>query len=288
MTGLSRNVRPRYERINGIAPDPVLLTSEYDARVTERVIKLTVEYDGTAYVGWQVQPNGPSIQSKLEEALAALVGEPTRVTGAGRTDAGVHARAQVASFRTPRDLPLKAFVAGMNGLLPRDIAVIHAEECRPDFDARRSARGKIYRYRIVNRPTRAPLSARYAWEVFRPLDLAPMQRAALSLVGEHDFSAFRAADCPAENPVREVRRLEVLPGPDGLAIEVEATAFLKHMVRNFVGTLVEVGAGARDPEDPGRVLAGRDRTRAGPTAPPQGLCLMRVLYVDGHALGGYP
>ena len=242
------------------------------------VVKLTLEYEGTRYVGWQVQPNGPSIQAEVERALAALHGSPRRVTAAGRTDAGVHALGQVASFPEPSPLPLAAYVKGMNSLLAADVAV-RAVSVEPDgFDARRSARGKRYRYRIVNGPTRAPLSRLHSWQVFRPLDVAAMRAAAVPLVGRHDFAAFQAADCESAHAVREVRRLELLADRDELAVVIEATAFVKHMVRNIVGTLVEVGLGRRQAASIPALLDGRDRTRAGRTAPPQGLCLEEVFY----------
>jgi len=246
------------------------------------VVKLTLEYEGTRYVGWQVQPNGPSIQAEVERALAALHGSPRRVTAAGRTDAGVHALGQVASFPEPSPLPLAAYVKGMNALLAADVAV-RAASVEPDgFDARRSARGKRYRYRIVNGPTRAPLSRLHSWQVFRPLDVAAMRAAAVPLVGRHDFAAFQAADCESAHAVREVRRLELLADRDELAVVIEATAFVKHMVRNIVGTLVEVGLGRRQAASIPALLDGRDRTRAGRTAPPQGLCLEEVFYDAGE------
>jgi tRNA pseudouridine38-40 synthase len=243
------------------------------------VVKLVLEYDGTRYVGWQVQPNGPSVQAELERALSTLHHEPVRVTGAGRTDSGVHALGQVASFAEDAPLPLTAYVLGMNALLPDDVAVRHAEVREGPFDARRDARGKRYRYRVENAPTRAPLTRLRAWQVFRPLDVAAMRAASAPLLGRHDFGAFQAADCEAQHAVRELRRLDVL-GESGGRIEVvaEATAFLKHMVRNVVGTLVEVGLGARDSASMPGLLASRDRKRAGRTAPPQGLVLERVFY----------
>jgi tRNA pseudouridine38-40 synthase len=243
------------------------------------VVKLILEYDGTRYVGWQVQRNGPSVQAEVERALATLHQAPRRVTAAGRTDAGVHALGQVVSFPEPAPLPLAAYVKGMNALLPHDVAV-RAASLEPDaFDARRSASGKRYRYRIVNGATRAPLCRLQAWQLFRPLDLGAMRAAAAPLVGRHDFAAFQAADCEARHALREVRRLEVLSGmgPE-LAVVVEATAFVKHMVRNIVGTLVEVGLGRRDPAGTPGLLASRDRTQAGRTAPPQGLVLEEVFY----------
>ncbi|HET8724719.1 MAG TPA: tRNA pseudouridine(38-40) synthase TruA [Anaeromyxobacteraceae bacterium] len=242
-------------------------------------VKLVLSYDGTRYVGWQVQPNGPSIQAELERALATLHKEPVRITGAGRTDAGVHALGQVASFPAARPLPVQAYVKGMNALLPDDVAVREAAVIDGPFDARRDARGKRYRYRIENLPTRAPLSRLQAWQVFRPLDVEAMRAAAGPLRGRHDFSAFRASDCEAAHAVRELRRLEVeTPAPGRIEVVAEATAFLKHMVRNLVGTLVEVGLGARPAASTVDLLASRDRTLAGRTAPPQGLTLEEVFY----------
>ncbi len=243
------------------------------------VVKLTLEYDGTRYVGWQIQPNGPSVQAEVERALGMLHKAPRRVVAAGRTDAGVHARGQVASFPEERPLPISAYVKGMNALLPEDVAV-RAASLEPDgFDARRSARGKRYRYVIQNGPTRAPLNRLFAWQLFGPLDVGAMRDAAGYLVGRHDFAAFQAADCEAHHAVRDVRRLEVV-GEQGGRVEatVEATAFVKHMVRNFVGTLVQVGQGKRAPGSLPALLAGGDRKAAGPTAPPQGLCLEEVFY----------
>ncbi len=243
------------------------------------VVKLIVAYDGTRYVGWQVQPNGRSVQAEVERALEALHKAPRRVTAAGRTDAGVHARAQVVSFPEERPLPLAAYVKGMNALLPEDIAV-RAASLEPDgFDARRSARGKRYRYVLENVPTREPLSRLQAWQLFGPLDVAAMRAAAGHLVGRHDFAAFQAADCACHHAVREVRRLDVLAEAGGrIEVVVEATAFVKHMVRNLVGTLVEVGQGKRAPESMPALLASADRTKAGRTAPPQGLVLDEVFY----------
>lgn len=243
------------------------------------VVKLIIEYDGTRYVGWQVQPNGPSVQAEVERALETLQKAPRRVTAAGRTDAGVHALGQVASFFEAEPLPVKAYVQGMNALLPPDVAV-RAASLEPDgFDARRSASGKRYRYRIENRPVRAPLARLVAWEQFRPLDPAAMRAAAVHLLGRHDFACFQASDCVCEHAVREMRRCQVT-GERGGSIDLvlEATAFVKHMVRNITGTLVEVGLGKRPPESLKALLLTRDRTLAGPTAPPQGLCLEEVFY----------
>jgi tRNA pseudouridine38-40 synthase len=253
------------------------------------VVKLTLEYDGTRYVGWQVQPNGPSVQAEVERALEALHKAPRRVTAAGRTDAGVHALGQVVSFPEDRPLPLSAYVKGMNALLPEDVAV-RAASIEPDgFDARRSARGKRYRYAIESLETRAPLTRLRAWQLFGRLDVAAMRAAARHLVGRHDFAAFQASDCASDHAVREVRRLDVVGEPGGpssgasaregrVEVVVEATAFVKHMVRNLVGTLVEVGQGKRDAASIPALLAAADRTKAGRTAPPHGLFLDEVFY----------
>jgi len=251
------------------------------------VLKLTLEYDGAPFVGWQVQPNGPSVQGAVEAAVAKLCGSPARVTGAGRTDAGVHARGQVASLDPPRDLPLSAWTAGLNAHLPPEVACVRAEEAPPGFDARRWARGKRYVYTLVRSPVRSPLWRGRAWELRRPLDVAAMTAALPHLRGSHDFSALRAADCPATTTVREVRELsiraELLREGELLEVRIEATAFLKHMVRNLVGTLVEVGHGKRSPDSLVELLDSRDRTRAGPTAPPHGLLLDEVFYLPGNA-----
>lgn len=244
-----------------------------------RNIKLTIEYDGTDFVGWQTQPNGRSVQETLEGVLERLLGEKTPIVGAGRTDAGVHAAGQVASLKTERRLPLHAFVLGSNSLLPGDVAVVAAEEVDERFHARHSASGKRYEYRISNRPSRSPLLRRTHWEVYRPLDVEAMVRAAAHLVGEKDFAALRAADCNARSTVRVLSRCDVEGRAGGeIRITVEATAFLKQMVRNLAGTLVEVGMGKRDPDSIPALLAGGDRTKAGITAPPQGLLMAEVYY----------
>jgi tRNA pseudouridine38-40 synthase len=248
------------------------------------VVTLVLEYDGTRYVGWQVQPNGPSVQAEVERALEALHHGRRRVTAAGRTDAGVHARGQVVSFPETSPLPLRAYVLGMNALLPADVAVRAARLMPDGFDARRSSRGKRYRYVIENAATRAPLTRLRAWQQFRRLDVEAMRAAAAHLVGRHDYAAFQASDCASPHAVREVRRLDLLGEPGGrIELAIEATAFVKHMVRNIAGTLCEVGLGRRAPASLPELLAGRDRRRAGPTAPPQGLYLEEVFY--GEATG---
>jgi tRNA pseudouridine38-40 synthase len=251
-------------------------------------IKLTLEYDGTHYVGWQIQENGPSVQGRLQRALTELLGQPITVTGAGRTDSGVHATGQVVHFDAPKALPMKAYWMGLNGMLPDDIAVVTAEEADPAFDARRWARGKRYQYRIGNRRTRSPLRRHTHWEIFLPLDLEAMKKAAPALQGEHDFQSFRAADCQSPTSVRRLTRVEVSGAVgDEIVIDVAGTAFLKHMVRNMVGSLADVGRGKRPPSWVAEVLEQRDRTLAGATAPPQGLTLVEVLYGDGPRVSEY-
>jgi tRNA pseudouridine38-40 synthase len=244
-----------------------------------RNLKLILEYDGTGYRGWQRQKNVPTIQEVLEEALYRLTGEAIRVIGSGRTDAGVHALAQVANFHTASSLPLSAFLKGFNSLLPPDIAVLEVSEAPGDFHARRAARAKTYHYRIFNRPIRSPLNRRYSWWIPYPLNLEAMQEAAAALLGEHNFQAFQASGSSVQNPVRRVLHAawERTPG-DLLVFAITATGFLRGMVRSLVGTMVEIGKGRRTPQDLKEVLETGERRRVGPTAPPQGLFLVEVLY----------
>ncbi len=244
--------------------------------------KLVLEYDGTNYVGWQLQPNGPSLQGRLQRALFELTGHPISVLVAGRTDSGVHARGQVIAFDSPVNLPVKAYRMGLNGLLPDDIAVVSADEVDPAFDPRRWAHGKRYQYRVSNRRTRSPLIRLTQWEVFLPLQFQAMSEAAACLLGEHDFSAFRAADCQAAHPKRKVTRATLSGAVGGeITFTIEGTAFLKHMVRNIAGSLVDIGRGKHPASWMKDVLEGRDRTKAGPTAPAHGLVLDEVFYGSG-------
>ncbi len=245
-------------------------------------VRLVVEYDGSDFAGWQVQPGRRTVQGTLEAAIARLVKSERRivVAGAGRTDAGVHAEGMVCAFDPPRVLPLTAFVHGLNALLPEDLAVRSAELAPPDFDPRRDARGKTYRYRLWNHPVRSPLRARRCWHVRGPLDLAAMREAAAHLRGTHDFSAFRAQGCEAKTTVRTLRAVEVRGSGPELEIEVEGTAFLRFMVRSIAGTLVDVGQGRIDPARIPEILASGDRAQAGRTAPAHGLTLVAVYYGD--------
>jgi tRNA pseudouridine38-40 synthase len=245
--------------------------------VTRR-LKLIVEYEGTEYHGWQVQPGLDTIQGRLETALARLAGAPVRVMGAGRTDAGVHALGQVASCTAAWRLDDATLRRALNALLPRDIVVRDLATAPPEFDARRSARSKTYRYTLLRQPTRSPVHARTSLHVPHALDLAAMVEAGRDLLGTHDFSAFRAGTCAAATPVRTVTRAAWRTDGSLWHFEIDGNAFLQHMVRIIVGTLLEVGRGARRPADLAEVLASRDRRRAGKTAAPQGLCLVTVDY----------
>jgi tRNA pseudouridine38-40 synthase len=239
--------------------------------------RMIVEYDGTEFHGWQIQPGARTVQATIEDALARLLGQPTRAAAAGRTDAGVHAAGQVVCFRTERSLAVPVLRRALNALTPGDLSVRAVEVVGDDFDPRRSARSRCYEYRIWNRPEASPFWRRYAWHVPRALDASLMQEAAGQLVGEHDFSSFRGAGCDAVHPTRRVLRSEIERRGDLLLYQIEAHAFLRHMVRNIVGTLVEVGSGRRA-SDLTTLLAARDRTLAAATAPALGLCLVEVRY----------
>jgi tRNA pseudouridine38-40 synthase len=241
-------------------------------------IKITVEYDGAAYHGWQVQPNGNTVQQTLEQALERILGVRTRVNGSGRTDAGVHALGQVANLFCEDAVDLRRLTHGVNALIRPDIVIIRAEVVPDSFDARRDARSRVYQYRIWNQQRPSVFHRRYAWHVAEALDLEPMRQAIECLEGEHDFTSFQAAGCDAAHPVRRVYRNSIEVSGDLLLYTVEATAFLRHMVRNIVGTLAQVGRGELDPAGFAELLGRRDRKLAGPTAPPQGLFLVEVKY----------
>jgi len=240
--------------------------------------KLTIEYDGTEYNGWQVQPNGRTVQAVLQDALTEMTGESAAVVAAGRTDAGVHACGQVVSFALQRAVPAETLQRALNALTPPDICVTAAEVVADDFHPRRAASSRVYAYRIWNARWMSPFWRRYSWHVPRPLDLDCMRSAAACLIGEHDFASFQAAGCEAKQPVRQVLRSDLDRSDHLITYTIEASGFLRHMVRNIVGTLVEVGLGERGAADLPVLLARRDRTLAGPTAPACGLCLLRVNY----------
>ncbi|MFQ5903573.1 MAG: tRNA pseudouridine(38-40) synthase TruA [Candidatus Binatia bacterium] len=242
-------------------------------------IKLTIEYDGTNYRGWQVQPNGETIQEVLEQAIEKILGVRTRLNGSGRTDAGVHALGQVANFICAGDLDLWQLQKGLNALTPPDIVIKQVEAVTDSFDARRDGRSRVYQYRIWNHPCPSVFHRRFSWHVPYPLELSAIKEAIRFLEGEHDFSSFQAAGCDASHAIRKIYH-NSLSGQDDFLIfyTIEATAYLRHMVRNIVGTLIEVGRRERTPAAFAELLRARDRTRAGPTAPPHGLFLMEVKY----------
>lgn len=240
--------------------------------------RLILEYDGTDYSGWQIQPRERTVQATLEEAVERLLGHPARVFAAGRTDAGVHALGQVACFETVRTLETGIILRALNALTPSDLAVRSAELVPNDFDPRRSARLREYVYRIANRRMPSPFWRRYSWHIAPPLAVDRMEAAAAFLVGEHDFTSFRAAGCDAATPVRRVTCSRVTRQNEMVVYTIEGTAFLRHMVRNIVGTLAEVGLGKREAGEVQTLLQLRDRAKAAATAPAHGLCLTRVHY----------
>jgi tRNA pseudouridine38-40 synthase len=241
-------------------------------------IKLTIEYDGTNYHGWQVQAKGETVQAVLERAVSTFLGKPTRITGSGRTDAGVHALGQVANFFCEQEPDLHRLRRGLNALTPDDITIKAVEVVPDSFDARRDGRSRVYQYRILNRPSPSPFFLKYAWHVHDAFDVEVMQEAIRCLEGEHDFSSFRAAGCDAAHPIRTVYRVSLDERDELLVFTIEARAFLRHMVRNIVGTLVEVGRAGRSPKSFSELLESQDRTKAGPTAPAHGLFLIEVKY----------
>jgi len=244
-------------------------------------IRLTIEYDGTDYVGWQRQPNGLSVQEVVELALQQVVGHPVQIISSGRTDAGVHARGMVVHFDTSCVLPMTAYREGVNAHLPMDIVITDAMLVSPEFHARYSALAKRYRYTLSIGATRSPLASRFSWHLRSPLDIESMRVAAESLVGRHDFAAFRSSGCVAKSTIREIFSIRIKRHGRMQYIDVIGSGFLRNMVRVIVGTLVEVGRGKRTADEVRQLLVSCDRDRAGATAPPQGLCLMQVWY-DGE------
>jgi tRNA pseudouridine38-40 synthase len=241
--------------------------------------RLTLEYDGGPFSGWQRQDNGPSVQGALEDAIFALASERVTVTGAGRTDAGVHARGQAAHFDLAKEFPPDKIRDALNHYLrPQPVAVLTAQVAAEDFHARFSAIGRHYRYRIVCRRAPLTLDAGHAWHVMRALDAKAMHEAAQTLVGLHDFTTFRAAECQAKSPIKTLDRLDVAAFGEDIFIDASARSFLHNQVRSLVGTLKLVGDGKWTARDVADALEARDRSRCGPVAPPDGLYLMRVDY----------
>jgi tRNA pseudouridine38-40 synthase len=247
---------------------------------------LGVEYDGSDFHGWQTQPAGGTVQDALQAALGRIAGVPVDVVCAGRTDAGVHATGQVVHFDTSLERPLSAWVRGTNTYLPPSVAVRWAQPVADGFHARFSARGRRYRYILINRPQRSGIwHGRVGWYHHR-LDVEAMRQAAAMLLGEHDFSAFRAADCQARSPVKTLRQADVARSGELIVFDFEAGAFLHHMVRNLVGSLVYVGQGKHQPEWMARLLGSRDRRLAAPTFSAAGLYLLAVNYEQQWGLPG--
>jgi tRNA pseudouridine38-40 synthase len=242
-------------------------------------LKLGIEYDGTRYHGWQRQANAKTIQETIENALAIMAKEPIRLIGSGRTDAGVHALGQVANFHCRADIPPRAFVAGLNSLLPDDIVIHSCQSMDNRFHSQYDAKKKTYRYRILNQPVPTAIGRQYAWFIPGNLDIFAMQEAARFLVGPHDFKSFEASGSPRSHTVRNVTASRVYRDPENHVIfEITANGFLRFMVRNIVGTLTDVGAKKFPPLRMKEILLAADRNMASATAPPQGLFLVRVVY----------
>lgn len=241
-------------------------------------IRLTLAFDGTAYHGWQIQRSLPTVQGMLSDAIARITGERVSITGCGRTDAGTHARAYVANFRTSSGIPVRRLVPALNGALPRDIRVLSARRVSADFHARRDAFSKTYRYQIYLGPVMAPHLAREYFHYPRPVRIPLMMQAARLFEGEHDFASFAKADSLPANTVRRIFRCELKKRGHRLLLTVEGNGFLHHMVRNMAGTLLELGGGAISLEEFRDLFARRDRRQAGFTAPAHGLVLQKVRY----------
>ncbi len=245
---------------------------------SRRNVRLLIQYDGLPFLGWQVQPRSPTVQQVLQEVIRHVTGEQVNLQGSGRTDSGVHAVGQVANFFTASRIPAWNLARAINSLAPPSVSVLQAQEVPLDFDSRRSALGKTYLYRVLLSPVRRPLEQGRAWQVPYRLNLGRMRRAAGQLSGCRDFSSFRSSGCGAPDAVRDVRLLKLSKRKDYLVFELEGNGFLRHMVRNIVGTLVDVGRGRIDPDDMPSILEARDRRRAGRAAPPWGLYLLEVRY----------
>ncbi len=243
-------------------------------------IAIGIEYDGSGFHGWQSQPFGFTLQDSVESAVSSIAGKKTEVSAAGRTDRGVHALSQVAHFDAEAERPLQAWVRGVNSHLPDGVAVLWAKPVEEDFHARFCATFRRYRYLLLNHPVRPGLlSARVGW-CHQELDIMKMREGAAHLIGEHDFSAFRAAECQANSPIRDLRAISIERKGDFFVFDISANAFLHHMVRNIVGSLVHVGKGKHDPSWIGELLASRNRMLAAPTFSPCGLYLAEVGYDD--------
>lgn len=244
-----------------------------------RNLKLTLQYEGTQYHGWQSQAGaGLTIQDVVEDKIETVTGVRSNIIASGRTDAGVHARGQVANFHTEHNIDSPSILRALNSIPPFDIIVSSVEEVPDDFHARYSAKVKHYRYRILNRPVSDPFESRYSWHIRYDLDMDKMKQAAILFIGERDFASFRGAGCGAKTTRRDLKQLKITYDESMIIFDFVGTGFLRHMVRNIMGTLVEVGKGKIDPDRIEKIFAACDRRQAGPTAPAQGLFLMSVTY----------
>ncbi|MDT3779580.1 tRNA pseudouridine(38-40) synthase TruA [Nitrospira sp. MA-1] len=241
-------------------------------------IKLTIEYDGTAYAGWQRQPNQPTIQAALETALTRITQQHISIIAAGRTDAGVHARGQVASFQSDKSIPADKWKLALNSALPPDISVVTSERVPESFHARYSAKEKLYEYRISNHPARPAIDRHRVWHLPYELDTQAMRQAMSGFIGRHDFTSFQGPRASTSDPICVVSEVSLTSDLMSLTIQIQANRFLKQMVRAIIGTLTEVGRYKRSPDSITDILQAKDRRAAGVTAPPQGLYLIHVLY----------
>jgi tRNA pseudouridine38-40 synthase len=244
----------------------------------QKNFKLIIEYDGTGFQGWQIQPDARTVQEEIQKAIGKMTRENITLIGAGRTDAGVHALGMAAHFQCDTRISADEFLKGLNSILRADIVIRSCAVVHPSFHARYDARSKLYRYHILNRNLHSALRRNFLWHIRSPLDMDDMRQGAEYIKGRHDFKAFEGTGSPRAHSVRNVMRAELSRGGDYITFEIEADGFLRYMVRNIVGTLVHVGLGKFTPEDVGEILASKDRGRAGITAPPQGLFLVKVDY----------
>ena len=243
-----------------------------------RNIKLTIAYDGTSFKGWQVQKNGRTVQEEIEKAIKKVFGKKCTLYGAGRTDSGVHAKGQVANFKTSSRVPINKIAIALNSHLPESISILKAEEVKESFHSRFSAKKKRYQYLIHNSAKRDPFTERYAWGVSYLLDVPLMRKEAKILMGKHDFKSFQASDKREGSSVREISSIKVTQKGTSITVDIEGDGFLYNMVRNIVGTLVDVGRGYLPAGSMKRILDKKNRKEAGPTAPAKGLVLLRVKY----------
>ncbi|RMF93725.1 MAG: tRNA pseudouridine(38-40) synthase TruA [Candidatus Schekmanbacteria bacterium] len=240
--------------------------------------KLKIQYDGTRYSGWQIQPNVKTIEGIITEAIDKIFHRKVKLIGASRTDAGVHARGQVANFHFPDEIDITTIKRGLNAVIPDDIAIQQVEIADEKFHSRYSAKSKIYQYFIWNRDYKTPFYSRYSWQIHNRLDIDAMRAASYFIKGEKDFSSFQGAGCDSKVPIRRIDFFDIKREEGFIKFTIEGSGFLKHMVRNIVGTLVEIGMGKMNPVEMIHILEARDRKKAGPTAPARGLVLVKVIY----------